>query len=373
MRAPSAPLQVLQLEARRTLRDGRELARKRAMSMLGHRRIPALPLDCVVPLEEATDVLVLCSDSIWESNPQTYAQESAFAFEMTRRGRKFALAEEPDAVFDKNVMWFLPWMLVRPRLWDYSLQAQQFVEGLERQGNRVFCSSNEMAFWENKVHMHACLDRIEAATPPTQILSAGSWESADFSVEPVLIKIEHSSGSQGIFHFATGAQARQFVAGYDFKPTESLIMQQVVPGATRDMRLTIVGDAAIVGATYWRTKSEEALAREEWTTTATTYQSRVTHELPPAEVVESVADVLRQLDVRTAGVDLMWVNDDLQEPPLILEFSPYYQANPPKPERYAGVSYKTFKNKWWAKEGYLEQQYHVFREIAGQILDQGLF
>ena len=85
------------------------------------------------------------------------------------------------------------------------------------------------------------------------------------------------------------------------------------------------------------------------------------------------ADYLRRLGVRTAGIDLMWVEDDLSRNPVVLELSPYYQPNPPKPERYAQWSYKQYKARPLIRDGYIFQQYLAFRDIAAEILDQGLY
>lgn len=357
----------------RPLQASHTAARLCARSWLAHKRIPPLPRQAIVPLEEASDVLLQCSWSEWEFTPQVYAQESAFAHELAIRGRRFAVTDRPEQVFGKSVMWFLPNQFVAPRLWDYSRQTYEFAVGMERQGNRVFCSSQETAFWENKVHMHRRLADVGAATPHTQILDAGNWRDAPFAREPVLIKQEHSSSSAGVYYFATASEARDFVARYPFRPTESLIMQELVRGATRDLRVTIVGDRCIESATYWRIKSPKALSKEGWTSTATTYDSLVEHRDVPQSAVSFAVGFLRALGVRTAGVDLMWVDDDLAGDPLVLEFSPYYQPNPPKPERYSNLSYKEFKGNWTAKEGYLASQYGVFRQIAAEILDQGLF
>ena len=59
--------------------------------------------------------------------------------------------------------------------------------------------------------------------------------------------------------------------------------------------------------------------------------------------------------------------------PLVLELSPYYQPNPPKPARYDRWTYKKYKENPYGEEGYFSQQYEVFRTIAGEILDQGLY
>lgn len=357
----------------RSLRMSRSMARLLTRSWIAHRRIPPLPRAATVPLDAASDVLLLCSWSPWEFTPQAYAQESAFAHEMAARGRPFAVTDKPAEISGKSVVWFLPNQFVSPRLWDYSKQVREFAVGIEQQGNRLFCSSAETAFWENKVHMHRRLDEVDAPTPETRILTADSWKSIEFDIEPVLIKLEHSAGSEGIYHFDTAGEARSFVADYAFRPTESLIMQELVKGATRDLRVTLVGERLIESATYWRTKSAEALSKSEWTTTATTFNSLVDHSGIPDSVLPFVVRYMSKLGIRTAGIDLMWIDDDLSRDPLILEFSPYYQPNPPKPARYHDVSYKQFKTNWAAKGGYLESQYHVFREIAGQMIDQELF
>lgn len=337
------------------------------------RLVPPIPSDAILPLEEASDVLLIRSRSPWHFSEQAYAQEHAFAIELAARGRRFALTDQAWQIFDKSVAWFLPDNFVAPALWDYSLQMRQFVAGLEAQGNRVFCSSDEAAYWENKVHMHRALDAIGAPTPRTLIVGEDRTGVGALDFEPVLVKEEHSSGSAGIHHLSSAASARDFIAGYTFRGGEHLLVQKLVRGATRDLRLTMVGATYVPSCSYWRTKSAEALASPEWTTTATTYNSTVSHGDVPAGVVPFIADVLDKLKVRTAGVDLMWEDDDVSGPPLILELSPIYQPNPPKPERYAHLSYKQFKADRFAADGYLAGQFQAFRDIAAQILDQGLF
>lgn len=360
-----------QRPARRLVR----LATNSAADLLAHLRIPSLPHEAIVPIAAASRVLLMTSRSPWYFSAQTYAQESALAQELASRAWPFGVTTEPSEIFGKSVIWFLPVNMMAPRLWDYSRQVREFVAGLERQGNEVFCSAEETSFWENKAYMHRMLEEIGAPTPETRLITSKTWESTVFDIEPVLVKLEHSAGSAGIHYFGTAGEARQFVENYPFRPAETLIMQEVVRGATRDLRLTLVGDQVIQSTTYWRTKSPEALAGAEWTTTATTYNSVVDHSAGiPDAAVTLMSNVLQRLKVRTAGIDLMWPNDDLTADPLILEFSPYYQPNPPKPPRYDHLSYGAFKNaRRFAREGYLERQFATFRDIASQILDQGLF
>jgi glutathione synthase/RimK-type ligase-like ATP-grasp enzyme len=335
------------------------------------RKIPSMPSEAIVPLETTDDVLLLCSRLIRHFEPQIYVAELAFAQEMASRARVFAVAADPSELVDKSVVWFLPARFITPRLWDYSQQVQEFAAGLERQGNRLFCSSYETLFWENKAIMHRKLDEIGVSTPRTKILTAKNWQRTEFDLEPTLIKEEHSAGSSGIHYFPTAASAQRFVSDYRFRPHESLIMQAVVRGATKDLRLTMVGDKMIRSATFWR-KRGPAASQLVWTTTATKYGSVVEHGNIPDSIVGLAAGYLRKLNVRTAGIDFMWVDDDLSREPLLLEFSPYYQPNPPKPARYERLTYRQYKARPFAEEGYLAEQYDVFREIAGQILDQKL-
>jgi glutathione synthase/RimK-type ligase-like ATP-grasp enzyme len=355
----------------RSVRDGLASRYRRRWV---EKAIASFPDEAVVPLEETADVLLLCSSLIATFDVQVYLKELAFAQELAARNRPFAVSADPSTLFEKSVAWFLPGAsLVAPRLWDYSRQVTEFAAGLERQANRLFCSSAETAFWENKAHMHRAFDRAGVPTPATRIVTADTWRSTTLDFEPLLIKKEHSAGSAGIRHFDTAAAAASFLSTYRFRPTESLIVQEVVTGATRDLRLTMVGDAMVERASYWRTKSETALSAPGWTSTATTFESLVDHRDIPPSVVPLAASYLKALGVRTAGIDLMWVNDDLSAPPLFLELSPYYQPNPPKPERYADLSYKQFKQRAYAPEGYFVGQHQADREVSRRVLEQGLF
>jgi hypothetical protein len=339
------------------------------------KNIEAMPFEAIVPLDKTTDVLLLCSRLVQGFEPQTYVRELAFAHELAARNRTFAVTDDPSIVFDKNVAWFLPGRLVYPRLWDYSRQVHEFAVGMERQGNELFCSSDETSYWENKAIMHQRLAELGVPTPKTRILTRENRESVDFDIEPALIKEEHSAGSEGLHYFARAGDARQFALNYSFRPGESVILQEIVAGATKDLRLTMVGETAIDSATYWREKSAEAQARSNaaWTSTATTYDSIVRHGDLPSAFVPQAAEFLRRLGIRTAGIDLMWAEDDLSRDPVVLELSPYYQPNPPKPARYAALTYKEYKAQPLMREGYLFQQYSVFRDIANEVLEQGLY
>ena len=354
--------------ARALRREAGELYRRRWIA----KSFPPLPQDALLPIDEAPDVLLLCSRMIGHFDAKIALQELAFAHELAARSRQFAVADEPRVLFEKSIVWFLPNMLVAPHLWDYSRQVHEFVAGLERQGNTLFCSSDEMIYWENKAAMQRKFAETGVQTPRTRLLTRDQWRSVAFDLEPVLLKEEHSAGSAGIHHFSSADDARGFVATYPFRPGETLIMQEVVPGATRDLRLTMVGERMIPSATFWRTKPDGG-ASGHWTTTASKYGSTIEHRDIPPQAVAAGIDVMRKLGLRTAGMDLMWTDDDVSGIPLVLEISPYFQPNPPKPERYEHLSYSEYKQRPYVEDGYLSRQYDVFRSMAGEALDQHLF
>jgi glutathione synthase/RimK-type ligase-like ATP-grasp enzyme len=337
------------------------------------KELPPMPVDSAVPVERAEDVLLLCSGYLERRHLQTHVQELAFAHELASRGRAFALTDDPSTVFDRRVAWFLPGAFVRPRLWDYSRQAVEFAAGLELQGNSVFCSSAEVAYWENKAHMHAQLAASGISTPRTLVATSENRDDLELAFDSVIVKEEHSAGSAGIHWFPTAEEANRFVRGYPLRPGEALIVQEAVRGATRDMRLTMVGGEMVDLASYWRIKSPEALARSEWTPTATKYNSQVVHGDIPEHAVRFAANCLSAIGVRNAGCDLIWLDDDFDSEPLLLELSPYFQPNPPKPARYDNWTYKQFKQNSHVSEGYLTGQYRAFREIARLLMEQELF
>jgi glutathione synthase/RimK-type ligase-like ATP-grasp enzyme len=341
---------------------------------LTHRRIPGIPSEAVVSLEATEDVLFMCSRFADRFDPQPYLRELAFAHELAAHEREFAVIDDASRVFNKRVGWIVPGPFVSPRLWDYSRQVYDFAAGLERQGNVLFCSAAETLYWENKAYMHRRFEEVGVPTPATRLLTAGTWREIEFDFEPLLLKDEHSAGSSGIRFFPTATAAAAFVQNYPFRPNETLIMQEVVAGAVRDMRVTMVGSTMIPEASYWRTKRDPSgNGRANWTTTATTFNSRVTHAGIPDSVAPFAAQCLRQLELRTAGIDLIWVDDDVSRTPLVLELSPYYQPNPPKPERYTGWTYKQYKERPYVRDGYIDRQYRTFRTIIRQAIRQGFF
>jgi hypothetical protein len=335
------------------------------------RTIPDFPREAIVPLDASEDVIFLASRIAGRDAAQPRIAEVAFAHELAARNRPFGATADPSVVFDKSVAWFLPRGMISPALWNYSRQVCEFAKGLEGQGNRLFCSSDEVRYWENKAYMHERFAQLEIPTPKTKLLSRETWRSVAFDIEPVLIKEEHSAGSAGIHQFETAEEARRFVASYPFRPSESLIMQEVVPGATKDLRLTMVGNRMIRRATFWRVKTQQSQPAERWTTTASKYGSLIQHDAIPDAIVPVIARYLQMLNIRLAGIDLMWVDDDVSRDPLVLELSPYFQPNPQKPEEYDHLTYKQYKERPYARGGYFQEQYRVFREISAEILNQG--
>lgn len=289
------------------------------------------------------------------------------------KGETYALTSNPSEVFGKKVYWSSPSVrgFISPKLWNYSVQLFDFIKGLEEQGNDVFCSSSEILFWENKGYMHRKFDEHQVPTPRTVLLTELNWKSVQILDGPIVIKEEHSAGSAGIHYFDEGKESRDFLESFEWHPGETLICQSVVRGATKDLRLTLVAGRVVPEGTYWRVKDPAASGK--WTTTASTYNSSVQHDDIPNSIVEQVGRILNVLRLRTAGVDIMWENDDLNGTPLILEVSPMYQPNPPKPKRYDSLTYKQYKKRLFGPETYLDLQFQTFKKINGIVVESGYF
>lgn len=302
---------------------------------------------------------------------QSHLAEQAMAIELAAAGKRVAVSAEPGEVFGKRVFWSLPYKIFVPRLWDQSRQCVAFADGLEAQGNSLFTSSAEARFWENKRFMHERFSETGVRTPATTLLTTENCTQAELP-EPLLLKEEHSAGSAGIYFFPTARAARDFAIKRTWMPGETLIAQQLVAGATRDLRLTLVGKTVIRSATYWRIKPKCGVG-SAWISTATSNNSTVQHAPVPQELVTTVAGYLSALGLRTAGVDIMFEGDDVSRGPLILEVSPIYQPNPPKPIRYNHYSYNRYKHTFWGRQSYYSEQHKAFREIFNVALQQNLF
>jgi glutathione synthase/RimK-type ligase-like ATP-grasp enzyme len=337
------------------------------------RKTGGFPNENQVPLNKTERVILNLSNLPGLYSPRTYAQEASMAQVLSAKGETYALTNDPSQVFGKKVYWSSPSVrgFVKPKLWNYSVQLFHFIKGLEEQGNELFCSSSEILYWENKGYMHRKFEEHQVPTPKTILLTEHGWKKSEMLDGPVVIKEEHSAGSAGIHYFDEGGQSSDFLESYAWHPGETLVCQSVVPGASKDLRLTLVAGQVVPEGTYWRVKDPAASGK--WTTTASTYNSSVKHDDIPLAIVEHVGKVLEVLQLRTAGVDIMWENDDLKTTPLILEVSPLYQPNPPKPKRYDSLTYKQYKKKLLGPETYLDLQFETFKKINGIVVESGFF
>ena len=216
---------------------------------------------------------------------------------------------------------------------------------LEGQGNRVYPTSHETLFWENKAFMHEEFDRLKIQSPKTKIIrSLQALETLNDFQYPLLLKEPHSSSSMGLYKIQNPQELKAIIEKEQlFLRNETLLVQELL-NIRKDIRITTVGDK--ICSHYWRINQQK-----EWSSTATGYGSKVDFEFLPESCIPWIEETARKLNLTTAGFDVTWQNDDLSNPPLVLEVSPFYQPNPPADIGNHGTygAYKKkllFKNSW---------------------------
>lgn len=221
----------------------------------------------------------------------------------------------------KKIIFFLSDWFDPFRFSNYTAILHFISRELESQGNRVFPSSYEVKFWENKVYMHQIFGERRVRTPTTRIvpLSQAGLDCVDRY--PVLVKEEHSCSSMGLHFIRNMSDLEKLLSSASFRrKNRSLILQQWLD-IRRDLRVILVGDEIVWY--YWRINPDQ-----HWRPTATSYGSRLDFDHFPEKWRGWILDQFRRLELTTGALDIAWQNDDLETEPYILEVSPVYQPNP---------------------------------------------
>jgi glutathione synthase/RimK-type ligase-like ATP-grasp enzyme len=231
---------------------------------------------------------------------------------------------------------------------DYTRSLHFLVEQLESQGNKVFPSSKEIFYWENKGFMHKKFKEYNISEPQTELcnnideVKKLNWEY------PFLIKEEHSSASAGVHKVNSKADLDTHNANKTFKPNEFIIVQKLV-NMRRDLRVICVGNEIV--HFYWRINNNK-----EWKPTSTGKGSSVDFEFFPEQWRDFIIAEFLKFKIPTGAFDVTWEDDDLNTKPLILEISPTYQLNPKVSNPRHLESYGMFKNtSYFGKNSYVYQ------------------
>ena len=257
--------------------------------------------------------------------------------------------------FKNKIIFWAPNLSIDKYKFDnYSKVILDLATSIEAQGNKLFPSSKELLFLENKKFMHDVLDKFNINTPKTWSYDKLSEIEYDVLEFPLLWKGAHSSGSKDIVKFENLNELKKFISERD--TWEKVILQKLV-NMRRDMRVTIVEGEFF--SAFWRINE-----KEEWQVTATSLGSRLEITKISEKLLNDLKYIMDLCDLTTAGIDVCWENDDIQGDPIILELSPLFSINP-----YADLSnkkykYGKFKKKYFIKNSYGSLQQKELIEIT---------
>ncbi len=223
------------------------------------------------------------------------------------------------------------------RFFNYVRFQQNLFELLEEQNNSVYCSSKEVAYWENKKFMYEQFHKLGIRTPPTQIYPIDEIQYEHIRY-PVLVKEDHSCSSQGIHLISCREELDRLLSDLSFRERNRWLILQKMLSIHKDLRVILVGDEIVLA--YWRINPNK-----EWKPTATIYGSYLDFSNFPTQWEEWIISQFKRSGLTTGAFDIAWENDDLNTEPYILELSPYYQPNPAPPPGFErlGLTYGQWK------------------------------
>lgn len=208
----------------------------------------------------------------------------------------------------------------------------------EKNGNKVFLSSYEIQFWENKDFMHNKFDELHIRTPKTRMFDTTSQTEIKELKFPLLIKELHSHASLGVHICKSETELQSILNDKDFIKKNPVVILQELLNIRKDLRVIFSGDEVLLH--YWRINKSD-----EWKPTSTSHGSGVDFISFPEQWREYLIAEFKKLKLTTGAFDVAWNNDDLNTEPYILEVSPYYQPNPPLDLEGKKYSYGQFKKK----------------------------
>lgn len=212
------------------------------------------------------------------------------------------------------------------------------VRKAETQGNKIFYSSYEIQFWENKDLMHSKFEELNIRTPKTMLYDTTLQPQIKELHFPLLVKELHSHASLGVHKCESATQLQSLLSDENFRKKNPKIILQELLNIRRDLRVILSGDEILLH--YWRIN-----LGSEWKPTSTSHGSGVDFISFPEQWREYIITAFKKLNLTTGAFDVAWHNDDLNTEPYILEVSPFYMPNPPIDLNNKKYSYGQFKKK----------------------------
>lgn len=207
---------------------------------------------------------------------------------------------------------------------NYNLELIKALELVEERGNEVVPSIDVLKFWENKIFMHIKFHDLQINTPSTVIFnkSMNPHVLSKFGDGEVLLKLPHSSGSNGIIKFSNVSHLREYLlADKDLSSKSDFLVQKRL-NMSFDIRI-VVNNGEVVYH-YWRINPDASV----WHPTSTSRGSALSYKPLPEGLTDYIKDISQKLNLKYCAYDVAYENDDTTSQPLILEVSSHYQMNP---------------------------------------------
>jgi glutathione synthase/RimK-type ligase-like ATP-grasp enzyme len=222
-----------------------------------------------------------------------------------------------------------------------------FAKQFENQNNKIFVSSNEILFLENKYFMHQELEKKGIKTPRTWLYENKSEIDTNDLEFPLLYKENHSSSGLGLHLF------KDRLAFEKFKFPNKIVLQKLM-NIRKDMRVTIIGGQVI--SSFWRIN-----VSDRWMPTSTKNGSSVKFEKISKRLEKYVLDVVDKLKMDICGMDIAFEDDDTTKEPLVLEVSPRFSQNPNYDTTKMSFNYGEYKKISFQKNSfrYLQTKTHM--------------
>jgi len=243
---------------------------------------------------------------------------------------------------------------------DYSKELISLAIQAESCGNKVVPSSYELLFLENKTFMYKKFKEKGIPHPETFFFNNPNEILNSNLKYPLLLKGEHSSGSQDIFKFNEEKELLFFLQNSDFCSRFNTLIVQELLNIRKDLRVTYVGDKVVLS--YWRMNMSE-----EWKPTASSFGGLISFDNFPSSWESVMLNHFRTLELPMGAFDVAWNNDDLTTQPYFLEVSSRFSPNPPYPID-CNLSYKLWKKKLFGRHVFYKSQCDLIFEISKEYL-----
>jgi len=236
-------------------------------------------------------------------------------------------------------------------LFDYTKLQYMTMKQLEIQQNKVYITSEEFLYWENKEFMYKKLQQFGVRIPETKMYELEDIPYSEIKY-PTLIKEEHSASSKGVFRVSNEDELKSIIETKRYKNENEYLITQQLLNMRKDLRVILVGGEIVLH--YWRINLSD-----EWKPTSTGHGSDVDFVYFPEKWREWTIEQFKKIEITTGAFDICWDNDDLETEPYILEISPFYQPNPIPPSelKELNMSYGEWKKSFNLKVNY--HKHHI--------------